>query len=769
MSGGTGEQRKLIDSFLCKEAGHVHLVGICGVGMAGLALLLKKRGFAVTGCDASPGRIGGWLESHGVEVLAGHDPEHLSSGVDWMIMTPAVDPSEPEIRRARELSIALFARGAVLPRLLDGYRSIAVAGTHGKTTTAIFVKALLEGAGRDPSWCIGGEEVAVDGVAGVGRGDVIVVEADESDGTLEAYAPDIAVVTNIEYDHMEHFDDKKSFESCFSRFAGQARSRVVFCNDDPRARMICGKLPNAVSYGLSHGSRVTALDLVEEAGSSSFELRCDGASFGRVHLPVPGRHNVLNALAATAAVYEIGLRADEVRDGLSRVSLPKRRFERAAEAEGILVISDYAHHPSEISALMETAAGLKPKRLLVVFQPHRYTRTRALAGDFPAAFRGADEVLLLPVYAASEKPLAGGTTWDLYRRFRQGSQRVCVAGNLREAWEYLRVHLRSGDLLLVVGAGDVVEIAGWAGEELDKPAGWDPAEAVKDLEGRLSATELRLDEPLAPKTSLKVGGSADLWAQVGSVGDLSSLLGWTEENQVPVTVIGRGANVVVGDLGIRGVTVRLEGEFRSLRQEGGVVIAGAALNSRHFLNALQEKGFSGMEFLEGVPGTIGGMLNMNAGAWGSEILDHVLWIRCLNRDGTPCILQSDELEYGYRRCDSIAGRIVVDAGFRLARGNPRDIAGRRRTCSEKRRWMSELRCCGSIFKNPGRDYAGQLIEQAGLKGARAGGALVSDRHANVIVTESGAVAADVHALIREIRSGVMAHAGVILELEVVLL
>jgi UDP-N-acetylenolpyruvoylglucosamine reductase len=487
-----------------------------------------------------------------------------------------------------------------------------------------------------------------------------------------------------------------------------------------------------------------------------------------MELPVPGRHNVLNLLAAAAVAHEIGLTADELRLGVSRLALPRRRFETAVEANGIRVISDYAHHPSEVAALMKTAAGLGASRQWVLFQPHRYTRTRALGRDFPAAFRGADRLILLPVYAASEPPLAGGTTWDLYRWFRSAAMAPLVAGNLRAAWDYVRPRLRAGDLVLIVGAGDIVEVAGWAARELPG-GGWDAGQAAAELRGQLVSTELRLNEPLERRTSLKVGGPADVWAEVGTPDDLSSLLKWCHPRGLPVTILGNGTNVLAGDLGVRGVTVRLGGAFQGVQVQAQTVTAGAGLGSGKFLNILQERGLAGLEFLEGIPGTIGGMLRMNAGAWGQEILDHVLWIRCLNPDGAPCILQRNELESGYRRCDSLVGRIAVEAGFQLQAAGVADIARRREESLQRRSWMQGLRCAGSVFKNPEGDYAGRLIEQAGCKGSRIGGAFVSDRHANVIVTEPGAVAGDVRALVEGIRAAVRARFGIELELEAILL
>lgn len=775
MPGSRNEQQNAIDLLLRKDSCHVHLVGICGVGMAGLAALLQARGLNVTGCDAAPGALCEWLASRGIEVTAGHDLAHLTSDVDWLVHTPAVDVQAPEIEQARQRSIPVSVRGAVLARLLPGQFSVAVCGAHGKTTTATFIGTLLKQAGRDPSWCIGGEAAALGGVAGAGDGGIIVVEADESDGTLELYEPDVAVVTSIEFDHMEHFDGEQAFEECFRRVVEQTERTVVFCNDDPHARRLCAGLADALPYGLSPGSRVTAVDLVEEPDSSSFELLYDGESQGRMSLPVAGRHNVLNALAAVAAAREAGLNADDVRAGISQLRLPRRRFEPVIDGDGIRVVSDYAHHPSEIAALLKTAAAAGPKRILTVFQPHRFTRTLALGRDFPEAFRGADRVVLTPVYAASESPLAGGTTWDLYQWFRRqqdewpaGRPEVMVADSRRQAWSYLLTCLLPGDLLLIVGAGDVVEIADWARQDTGRKA-WTTAADLEDLSARLTSTRLCGNEPLADKTTLRVGGTADLWAEVGTRQDLAVLAAWAAARKLPLNILGNASNVLIGDLGLRGLTLRLTGDFKTIRVEQDEIVAAAAGSCRHLLDCFEKRGLAGLEFLEGIPGTVGGMLRMNAGASGRGILDYVSWIRCLNPDGTQCIVPQRELEYGYRCCGSLRGRIVLEAGFALGTGESREIRDRRKAEADRRRWMRGLRCAGSVFKNPEGDFAGRLIERAGLKGATVGRAAVTRRHANVIVTTEGATASDVRALIEKMRSEVQNCCGVELETEVVLL
>ncbi len=400
------------------------MIGIGGIGMAGLALLLKERGHRVTGCDEQENRQTVWLRGKWIPVLIGHDRSHLE-GVEWIIRTTAVPDDHPEVVHA---SVPVSRRGEVLPALLRDRFTIAVSGTHGKTTTTSMIAQIL-GCG----YCIGGEVPGFDGVAK--DGEIMAVEADESDGTIVNYHPDIAVITNIEYDHMEHHASVEAFEACFKTFIANTKQKIVYCAEDPAAARLCADNPKAVPYGVASGEwRVALL----------------------------GRHNRLNAMAAIEVSKQWKAEA-EIFQALEKIKPVKRRFERVFEGE-YTIISDYAHHPTEIRTLIQTALEtLKPKRLLGVFQPHRYTRTKALMNDFPPAFQGLDKLWLLPVYAASEKPLAGGTTEDLMGRFSEGWQnRIKFFQTLEKTWQDIQCELRAGDVLLIIGAGDIERIGEWS-------------------------------------------------------------------------------------------------------------------------------------------------------------------------------------------------------------------------------------------------------------------------------------------------------------------
>ena len=443
--------------------------------MAGVAALLKGRGLKVTGCDNNENRISEWLAEKGIRVQQGHSAEHIDESVDWVVRSTAVTTDTPEVQAAASKGLPVFLRGEVLPRLLDDVTSVAVSGTHGKTTTSSIIAQVLKDAGMSPSWCVGGEIDSLGGVAGRGDGTILVAEADESDGTVALYHPDIAVITNIEFDHMEHFSGPEGLEQCFRTFASQAKKKVVFCRDDPKATELCEGLKNAISYGTGNAADIAASEVELEPGSSGFSLMVGGIKRGEVSLPAPGMHNILNALAAAAVAIELGVAPKNLCEALSRIELPRRRFERVVDRDGILVISDYAHHPSEIAALISSARPLATGRLRGVFQPHRYTRTKALMADFPACFEGLDELVITPVYPASEGLLEGGLVCDLYETVRNAyanrdgtCPRLLLGKSPAHAWSYLRRNLRRDDVLLVIGAGDVEDVANAAKREFSE-------------------------------------------------------------------------------------------------------------------------------------------------------------------------------------------------------------------------------------------------------------------------------------------------------------
>jgi len=773
MSGALDPTFSTVSACL-NQRGTVHLIGIGGIGMAGLASLLKQRGLTVSGCDVADSSLLDWLRAQGIRVSVGHDPRHLE-GQDWAIRTAAVLPDAPESAAAHALGIPLFRRGEVLAALTAETPSAVVAGTHGKTSTASFLLQLLHYTGRAPAFCIGGRVPPFDGPAGGGApGAPFVVEGDESDGTLSLYAPMFAIVTNMDFDHMEHFESQAAFDACFRTFMERIRGRLFYCADDARTAGLARSIPHAVGYGFSPDAIVQADKAEWSSESLRFVVRHRHRPLGLIEAPLPGRHNVSNLLGAIGVALEWGVPFDEIQRAAARLALPRRRFERIPTRPDLLVISDYGHHPTEIRAVLETAQRLQGWRLRGVFQPHRYTRTRALGPEFPPAFDGLEDLILAPVYEASETPLEGGTSANLYAHFRTAGWRPRLVRSLDEAWQDIQRHTESGDGWLIIGAGSVERIAQTAGKAWPvhdrRPLGRHGLqEALAALP--LTASRITAPAPLGVLTTFGVGGEADVLAEVGSESDLTLLLKEVQKLAVPLLILGGGSNLLIPDSGFPGVAIRLSPKtFGSLRREGDRIWAGAAVSCARLLSFAEQEGLGGLEFLEGIPGRVGGLIRMNAGAFGQSIGDWTASVVWMDPAGMRHHLKSPTLRFVYRECPSVAsGGVVLEAEFVLTPRPSAEIHAERKARAERRTWMRGLRCAGSVFKNPpGGPPAGRLLEEAELKGRRVGGAWVTTAHANVIAVEGDAVASDVVALMEIARLAVVLRFGISLEPEVII-
>lgn len=449
-------------ALIAKKCGRVHLMGVAGVGMAGLAAHLHWIGFEVSGCDLKENRLTAWLQTLGIEFAKGHDPRHLPQNLAALIRSTAVPCGHAEVRAARAVGAPILRRGEVLAAIVNTRRSLAICGTHGKTSTAAMLIQVLIGAGVDVGFFVGAEVDRLGGVAG--RGDeIFVAEADESDGTLRGYRPDYTILTNADVDHLEHYAGEDDLWDCFGAVVANTGRKLIYNADDPRAARIAAQHCDSVGYGFGEAAAVRACDYMQGANGCSFNLFLDGRSLGGVTLPLPGLHNASNALAACAFALELGVNSDLLVRELKLYKPPRRRFERVCRLHGAEVYMDYSHHPTEIRALLQSLEDMDGRRLLAIFQPHRYTRTLALGPDFPAAFAGVDQVILAPVFPASEDPVPGGSAANLYRHFKNLSNiPTSLEESLHAAWDAAQTLLRPGDMLLLIGAGDIEDVAHWA-------------------------------------------------------------------------------------------------------------------------------------------------------------------------------------------------------------------------------------------------------------------------------------------------------------------
>ena len=656
--------------------------------MAGLAVLLKSRGHEVSGCDLHASPRTKWLEGLGIRVSIGHDPSHLAD-VDEVVVTPAVERSNPEIL-AWQTAHFLRCRGEVLAEIVnEAEDAIAVCGSHGKTTTATWIAKLLCALGENVSWCIGGETgafpVAHAATEGANQPDCqrrqecrrpalpqfnspLVVEADESDGTLALYRAKTLVVNKCEYDHPDHFKTEADYFACYETAKRQAGEVIE-------------------SEGLDLGL---------------FDLRLFDC------LKRLAAHNRRNARAAIEVALRRGHKLDDIMKALPEIvaELPDRRFQivwpLASESNNqtinqsnnsVTVVTDYAHHPTEMKCAVEMARARCAGKLRVLFQPHRYSRTKALLADFSAAFKGADEVVLCPTYSAFEKPIEGGDVADLYRACRERFNLEAVtyrgaglflARSNEEAWEHAFRSRKDGDLTLLLGAGDIINLV---------------PQVQKDMGSRGGRTE---DERRKTRDVRRI---------------------W----------IGAGSNTWKSDLNLNVKYVQTEGPANAL---------GASL---------------GIPWMAGIPGTIGGWVKMNAGAFGHSISEVIAKVKV---DGEW--LSAADCGFSYRH-SNITGEIQ-DVIFKVRDLGEGEQSNASYYLAQRKKFPAGT--FGSFFKNPPGDHAGRLLEEAGAKELKVGGAYVWAEHANVIVRGPFATPSDVFALARLMRNRVYFRFGVALEPEV---
>jgi UDP-N-acetylmuramate--alanine ligase len=438
-----------------------HIVGVGGAGMNGIATLLVAMGHRVSGSDLRSSPVLERLEGLGVRTFTGHDASHVGDA-DVVAFSTAVRSNNVELVEARRRGIPTLPRAKVLAAICRTRRTLAVSGTHGKTTTTAMLAGVLDRAGFEPGFLVGGELPAGNGGASWGRGKWFVVEADESDGTFLCLDAEGVVVTNVEVDHLDYFGDEAAIASAFRRFVEQAPGPRVVGTDDLGGSALARAVQGVTTYGTSEGAgyRISAVQLLESG--ASFELAFGSRSLGRFELGVPGLHNVLNATAAIAMAVEVGAEPDAARAALAAYVGVGRRYELRGQANGVTYIDDYAHNPGKVRATLATARNGRWGRVVAVFQPHRYTRTASMLADFAGSFQDADVVVVTGLYAAGEAPLPGVSGRLLADAIISAhpEQAVEYAETRPELVEVLERLLRPGDLCLTMGAGDITTLPG---------------------------------------------------------------------------------------------------------------------------------------------------------------------------------------------------------------------------------------------------------------------------------------------------------------------
>jgi UDP-N-acetylmuramate--alanine ligase len=439
---------------------HIHLVGIGGIGMSGIAELLINLGYHISGSDMRRTEVTEHLSDLGGEIFLGHRPENVGAA-DVVVFSSAVKEDNPELVEAREQSIPVIPRAEMLAELMRLKYGIAVAGAHGKTTTTSMIASILTQGGLDPTVVIGGRLNIWGGSnARLGNSDFLVAEADESDGSFLLLCPSMAVITNIDYEHIDFYQSMDNLRKTFVDFINKLPfyGRAILCLDDKEVQGIIPELTKSyLTYGLNPQADIRASEISKEALSTSFLVTFKDSLAGKITTSIPGDHNVLNALAAVAVGMELDIGFDSISEGLKNLGGLNRRFEIRDEKGGILFLDDYGHHPTEIAATLNTAKECWPeRRLVVVFQPHRYTRTRDLYDQFVVSFNHADVLIITPIYGAGEEPIPGVDSSSIYQGIRDhGHRAVTLCSSKEDVISLLLTEVRPGDVVLTLGAGDI--------------------------------------------------------------------------------------------------------------------------------------------------------------------------------------------------------------------------------------------------------------------------------------------------------------------------
>jgi len=757
----------------------IHLIGVAGSGMSGLARLLLEMGHVVSGSDkihnsevAKLIKLGLIFSSpHSASALDAdleQEAGELNRPVELVVHSAAIRETNPIVAEARKRNLTCWCRAECLSQIINNQNTIVVAGTHGKTTTTTMLSHTFKQGLKQPNYYVGAETPVLGESSHYTAADKLwLVEGDESDGTLALYQTNWLVALNLELEHLDFYRDEAHLKQVFGAALAQAKQGVIYCNESPLLSSLVADLAlsRAISYGFKEADYM-AKDLKEIGSQVFFSVEEYGENVGEFDLSIPGRHNVLNALATIALSRAQGLSWQVIKEALASFSGAKRRFDKRYASERFVWIDDYAHHPSEIEATLNTARATQQGPLHVAFQPHRYSRTQAFMQEFAKVLALADYIYILPIYAASEDPIEGVSHESLAALIRaNGHNQVSCFENFKSAQLAIGRGLQAGDTLLTLGAGNIHQIGTWISKD------W---EQVEYLYQGINQEELsiKLYEPMSKHTTLLIGGCSQFWIEPVTIDAFAKVVAKIHQVGIALHLVGRGSNLLVKDGGIRGAVISLaKGDFTKLETQGLQMRVGAGVRLKKIANAAKAKGLVGFEWMEGVPGQLGGSLRMNAGAMGREMFDHVISVTVLTQEGEIKTLLKQEFDYSYRSVSSLAYNhvleAVLEADYLAQTAEDKQKIADAHTESRKKRLETQPIAAsgGCSFKNPESIPAGKLIDELGMKGWSVGQAQVSDEHGNFIVNRGGATAQDVLELIGKIRAESEMKRGINLSLE----
>lgn len=745
---------------------NIYMVGVAGMGMCPLAIYLAQVGHNVTGMDDNmqPG-VAAILKKNKVKI---DYSKQIPDSCNLIVYSSAIDFKNKIFIQAKERGIPFIRRGDYLAQIANGKKLIAIVGSHGKTTTTAMLIHALNASKFNFSFFLGAlfrsQKIFP---ARYSLSDWIVAEVDESDGSIDSFCPEITLVINFDWDHPSHYTSVADLEKTFYNLFTRTRQAVIIPEN-------CLYLQKLVKNGLSCDLLTYGLN-GDYGGTFYFNSQGNMklSTYGllpRIECDIPnkGLFNAHNALAALSVVYF--LLNDLLEEPFKGFPGVKRRQELLYESQNFMVMMDYAHHPTELEALLNYVCSIANRPCIIVFQPHRYSRTQAYYKDFAQVLNKADRIILLPVYAANEPLLKSGTSQRIVDSFEGPAEKLkLIDYDRQQLFKALpSTYTQKSMNLLFVGAGDIELLA----LEYIKYLKWTDWWQSFSLKVAV-ATKVSENEPLASKTTMRLGGSARFYIEPVSLDDLIHAVKGAYAVECPIFILGRGSNLIVPDEGFEGLVIRLNhSHWKEVRDLGGGRIwVGAGARLKEICGYACKSGLAGFEFLEGIPGSLGGSLRMNAGAMGGWLFDVIESIKCITLDGRIKEFSKEDLNLGYRFCKNLENAFAIGAILKSPEIQHQEVIRQKLNLFATKRKATQPRepSAGCIFKNPEGNHAGKLIEASGLKGLSVGAAEVSCIHCNFIINKGGATSNDVVQLIRTIQDRVHKASGVYLEPEVLFL
>lgn len=761
----------------------VHLIGIGGTGMSAIAIFLLEKGYKVTGTDPNRSPYFELVLSKGAEALIGHHPE-LAIKADVVVRSSAVRDEDPEVIAAKEAGIPVLKRSEFLPEITSNKQTLAIAGTHGKTTTTAMLIETLSSLNLDPSFILGSEIKRLGTNAHAGQGPHFVIEADEYDYMFLGLEPSLSILTNIEYDHPDCFATPEIYEQAFVEFLEKSKKGGValVCNEDPGIRHMLENNSfedlHIFTYGFGEDSDYRVLLLDPALNSNEFILTTQLGGIPQLSGPfspsLPGKHNALNAGAVAASLHILGLNPQMAQSALETFQGTERRWDVVYQKDGITLINDYGHHPTQLRLTLEATRLAHPDaKIWAIWEPHTFSRTQRLQSDYVKALELSDQAVIMEIYAAREVD-EGYTPQIIVDALESGKAHYIP--NQDKAAAHIYQHCGQNDIIIVFSAGKGPQLSEKikALFEKNNSEATMPQLPMRKLEALFGA-KLLGGEHLKEYTTIRAGGPAAGLMIISDIDELSHTVGTLWSLDVPFKLLGSGSNLLISDKGYPGIILinRCNRIHIYKEQDPPLVYAETGANLGTMSQMASRAGVGGMEWCNSIPGTVGGAVYGNAGAHGSDVEATLLKADVITRDGGKQTLDVAGMGYQYRSSKfkrEGTTVVILSATFHGSHADPEESMQKLEAFTAKRaKTQPKGPSFGSTFKNPKDDFAGRLLEEVGMKGVVSGNAQVSERHANFILNDGTATAQDIYNLIRMGQKRVKERFGIDLFTEIEIL